>query len=426
MSSFLGLLTFAAGMICYVNLGALFPNLSGPELDTLKILYLLTLGNIILAFPLRPLSCVPGSYMKFIVPGLVSLGLSLFNTLLTVLLLVWGYKAIALTVLGVGIGVASLAWGTYYTIRCLGVRIIFRKPDWKLYREMFTFSFWILLNQLMDLFYWRAGTPILARTAGAQAVTLFTLGISFSQYFMTASTAISGVIAPKIMQMVALDSTEQLTRMMIRVGRLQLALLSVILVSFISCGHDFLHLWVGKTIGDQTGTVWVGAVIVLLPLLVPLTQNTGLAILQALNIHKGRAIILFYPSLLCVILGYFISLYYGTIGMFIGTAISLFIGQVLMINRYYARTAGLDMRRFFRRTYGPLLLPSAVMILAGLGAVALLTLDNWFSFLAFACLLRPPGRGNHLVLSTSTGMNGTCFSAPCKNLIPSRHVTVKN
>ena len=41
-------------------------------------------------------------------------------------------------------------------------------------------------------------------------------------------------------------------------------------------------------------------------------------------------------SLLCVILGYFISLYYGTIGMFIGTAISLFIGQVLMINRYYA------------------------------------------------------------------------------------------
>ena len=35
--------------------------------------------------------------MKYIVPGLVSLGLSLFNTLLTVLLLVWGYKAIALT-----------------------------------------------------------------------------------------------------------------------------------------------------------------------------------------------------------------------------------------------------------------------------------------------------------------------------------------
>lgn len=83
----------------------------------------------------------------------------------------------------------------------------------------------------------------------------------------------------------------------------------------------------------------------------------GLAILQALNIHKGRAIILFYSSLLCVILGYFISLYYGTIGMFIGTAISLFIGQVLMINRYYARTAGLDMRRFFRRTYGPCCCP---------------------------------------------------------------------
>ena len=63
-----------------------------------------------------------GSFRQFL-PGIKPVSythlLSLFNTLLTVLLLVWGYKAIALTVLGVGIGVASLAWGTYYTIRCL-------------------------------------------------------------------------------------------------------------------------------------------------------------------------------------------------------------------------------------------------------------------------------------------------------------------
>lgn len=402
--SFLGLLTFAAGMICYVNLGALFPNLSGPELDTLKILYLLTLGNIILAFPLRPLSCVPGSYMKFIVPGLVSLGLSLFNTLLTVLLLVWGYKAIALTVLGVGIGVASLAWGTYYTIRCLGVRIIFRKPDWKLYREMFTFSFWILLNQLMDLFYWRAGTPILARTAGAQAVTLFTLGISFSQYFMTASTAISGVIAPKIMQMVALDSTkEQLTRMMIRVGRLQLALLSVILVSFISCGHDFLHLWVGKTIGDQTGTVWVGAVIVLLPLLVPLTQNTGLAILQALNIHKGEG---HHPLLLLPALRHPGLLHLPVLRHH---------RNVHRHRHFPVHRPGADdqpLLRPHRRSGHEALLPPHLRAPAaalrrhdpgGAGSGCPANAGQLVLLPGLRLLLRPPGRGNHLVLLPQPG-----------------------
>ncbi|WP_418177668.1 hypothetical protein, partial [Akkermansia sp.] len=135
---------------------------------------------------------------------------------------------------------------------------------------------------------------------------------------------------------------------------------------------------------------------------------------------KGRAIILFYSSLLCVILGYFISLYYGTIGMFIGTAISLFIGQVLMINRYYARTAGLDMRRFFRRTYGPLLLPSAVMILAGLGAVALLTLDNWFSFLAFAFCYGLLAVGTIWFFYLNRDERDM-FLGPLQKLIPSRH-----
>lgn len=82
----------------------------------------------------------------------------------------------------------------------------------------------------------RAGTPIIARTSGAAAVTVFSLGISFSQYFMTASTAISGVIYPKIMHMVAQESTkEQLTDLMIRIGRIQAALLCLILAVFLCC-----------------------------------------------------------------------------------------------------------------------------------------------------------------------------------------------
>lgn len=101
------------------------------------------------------------------------------------------------------------------------------------------------------------------------------------------------------MHMVALDASKKdLTHIMIRVGRIQLFLLSFILISFIGLGENFLSLWVGKSIGDNVRVVWLGAIIILIPLLVPLTQNTGLAILQALNIHRGRAIILFI-LLLC-------------------------------------------------------------------------------------------------------------------------------
>ncbi len=383
--SALGLLTLLVGIVCFFFLGAMFPDLNARQHEALEIMYLLTLGNLILAFPLRPLGCVPGAYLRFIVPGLVSLVLTLLNTALMVLLLFWGYKAIGLTVLSVGMGVLRLLWGLFYTTRILRVRLVFRKPDLPLYRELFTFSLWILLNQLMDLFYWRAGTPILASMSGMAAVTIFTIGISFSQYFMTASTAISGVIGPKIMHMVALDaSKEELTNMMVRVGRLQVVILVLILCGFAVYGETFLRLWVGSSIGAGTWTAWLGALLVLIPLTLPLTQNMGLALLQAMNIHKGRAIILFYSSLICVVLGVVLSHFYGALGMFIGTAISLTIGQGIMINIYYHRKAGLNMFTFFRKTFVPLLLPVALILAIGMGISYFLQVNNWIEFFAQA------------------------------------------
>lgn len=374
----IALITLMAGGICFFHLDALFPKLNAAQHETLEILFLLTLGNMILAIPLRPLGCVPGAYQKFVVPGMVSLSCSLLNTGLTVALLLLGYKAIGLTVLAVGMGILNLLWGLFYTLRILKAKVKFSRPDWLLYRGMFGFSLWIFLNQMMDLFYWQAGSPILANVCGTAAVAIFTLGISFSSYFMTASTAISGVLAPKLMHMVALDaSKEDLTNVMIRAGRLQLFLLTSILLGFTFLGQDFLRLWVGKSMGENVTTVWLGAITVIVPLIIPLTQNTGLAILQALNIHRGRAIILFYSSLVCVVLGYVLSLFLGPIGMFIGTAISLTFGQVIMINLYYKRKAGLLIGTFFLRTYLPMLLPALLLSAAGIALTYLCQVGTW-------------------------------------------------
>ena len=381
--SLIALVTQAAGIACFFHLDALFPKLNTNQQENLKILFLLTLGNMILAIPLRPLGCVPGAYQRFVVPGVVSLCCSLLNTGLTLALLLLGFKAIGLTVAAVGTGILNHLWGVFYTLHTLKVKVKFGKPDWLLFRKMFGFSVWIFLNQIMDLFYWQAGSPILANVCGTAAVSVFTLGISFSTYFMTASTAISGVLAPRLMHMVALDANRQeLTQMMIRAGRLQLFLLTMILMGFIFLGKDFLRLWVGKSVGDNVGTVWLGAAIVIIPLIIPLTQNTGLAILQALSLHRGRAIILFYSSLVCVALGYALSLYSGPIGMFMGTAISLALGQGVMINLYYERKAGLMIGMFFRRTYLPMLWPGIILVVGGIATAGLWQVNSWLDLFA--------------------------------------------
>lgn len=383
----LGFITLIAGLVCYCYLDAIFPKLTPDQLDTLEVLYLLTLSNLALSFPLRPLTSIAGAYLKFTIPGIVNLATSILNAGLTILLLYLGYKAIALTVLSVSLAVAGMIWGVYYSVKILGARLRFSKPDIPLYKEMFGFSFWVFLNQIMDLFYWKAGTPIVTSLAGASAATIFTLGVSFSYNFITASTSISCVFAPKIMHMVALGSTpHQLTELMIKVGRMQLAVLSIILLGFITFGQSFLTLWVGDTVGSDVSTVYIGALCVLIPLVIPLTQNTGLAILQALSIHKGRAIILFYTSITGVIIGYILTSFWGPLGMFIGTAISLFIGQNFLINRYYAKRAKLEIASYFRQTYFPIAPIALVALLLGYATMSMLDLTSWLHFIIAAVI----------------------------------------
>ncbi len=383
--SVLGAVALSAGIVCYFFLPDFFPKLTEAQLGTLDILYLLTLANLILSFPLRPLACVPGAYLKFVVPGLMSLGASLINAGLTVLLLVCGYKSIGLTVMNVGLGGILLLVNLFYAVHFLGVRFKFSRPDWLLYRELLMFSIWILLAQLLDLFYWKAGAPIVARLVGSEAVSLFTLSTSFACYFTTAATAISGVLAPKLMRMVAGGSSdEELTTAMIRIGRMQLALLSAMTLGFAVLGQDFLRLWVGDSIGEGVWTVWVGALVIQIPLLVPLTQNVGFSILQAKSIHRGNTINMFYTSVLCVVSGYLLTVHCGVLGMLIGTGAAFFLGQGVLLNLYYHRRAGLNIPRFFRETYRPAILPAVFLLLAGWGWTQIWSVKNWMDFFVAA------------------------------------------
>lgn len=385
--SVLGLIALGVGFACYCQLESLFPNLQEAQYETLKIIFLLTLSNVVLSIPLRPLGSIPWAYMKFIVPGVINLGGSLLNMTLTVILLLMGYKAIGLTVLGVAIGVLSLLLGAIYVFKYLDVKVLFRRPDMALYRAMFRFSFWVFLGQMMDLFYWQAGTPVVARLCGAAYVPLFTLGVSFANYFMMASTAIANVVAPKLMQMVSVEASgSELTRVLIRAGRMQFVLIALMMLGFIVFGSQFLKLWVGASIGEGVSTVWLGAVIVLLPLVLPLTQSVGIGILQAMCIHKGRSIILFFTSLTCVVMGYLLTLCWGAIGMFIGTGVSLFFGQGIAMNLYYHYRARLDMVRFFRETYWPAIMPVVTLLVMGLAVVRIFPADSWSSFAVLASL----------------------------------------
>lgn len=98
-------------------------------------------------------------------------------------------------------------------------------------------------------------------------------------------TAISGVLLPRATTMVTNNSSDELSELFIKTDRIQYMILSFILVGFILVGKDFIKLWEGDGYSDA----YIIAIIVMLPLTIPLIQTMGINILQDKNMHKFRS-----------------------------------------------------------------------------------------------------------------------------------------
>ena len=180
---------------------------------------------------------------------------------------------------------------------------------------------------------------------------------------MSLSTTMSNVFVPMINRIVAeSDDNGVLTRLMTRVGRYQMVLFWYVYGGFVVLGQYFIHIWAGDANADA---YWL-VLIMTLPVMVPLTQNTGIEIQRAKNRHKVRSLIYVLTAaidiVICLICIPTMS-YWATS---IGYVASVVLGTGLFMNWYYHTRIGLDMVYFWKNmlpTIGLALVVTAVCLL---------------------------------------------------------------
>lgn len=379
----IGIIVLFIGSVLWYELPLIFPKLTPYELDTAKRMFALLVISMAVTLPNAVFSAVQTAYERFVFPRTVVIISGLVRTAVLFILLYLGYKALAIVVVDVVLNFASLLLNLGYAFGVMKIRIRLHIFDVPLLREIFLFSFWIFLNMIMDQLYWKFGQTVLGITSGTAAVAVFAVGIQLTLLFMTLSTAISGVFLPRAAAMDALNvDNEAMTGMMIRVGRVQLLVMGLPLVGFICLGRLFMINWVGP---DYL-PAWTMALIMIIPLLLPLVQNFGISILQAKNRHAARSLIYIVISAVNVAIGYGLSLRYGGIGMAVATALSLILGQGIAINLFYHFKIGLNIPRFFRELCRGLL--PGLLVCGALGyAISLLSGGGWYGFLYKGALI---------------------------------------
>ena len=342
----LGIIAGILGSILVLNIEKLFGNsMSGEELEKAKILMKILTFNLVITFPLSIFGWIITAYEKFIFNKVVNIIRILIMQVIMIPLLIMGYKSIALVTVTTILNIVCLFINMWYCLKKLDVKLKFKGFDFKLLKELFAYSFFIFLNSIIDKINWSSDNFILGTISGTITVAVYAVAQQFNNMYLSFSTAISNVLLPRVAKMEATNSSdEEFTDIFIKTGRIQYIIMALIITGFILFGQYFITMLYGENYKDA----YYMACILMIPVTVPLIQNVGLNIMQAKNKYKFTTIVFLFIAIANIMISIPLAKAYGGIGTSIGTALSLIIGQILIMNIYYQKTIHIDIKKFWK------------------------------------------------------------------------------
>lgn len=342
----IGLLTLVIGSIIYVNVDNIFDtSFTSSEIKKAKIMIAILTLNFAVSFPMSVFGAIIQAYEKFVITKLVALFRTIAIPIGTIPFLIFGFGSIAMVIISSIINISCLVFSMYYCKKNIGIKIQYGKIEKRTVKEILNYSFFVFLGIIIDQIYWNTDQFILGIVAGTIPVAVYAIAMLFIKLYMQLSASISGLFLPRVSIMVAKKVADiELSKMMIKYGRLQFVLISYILGGFTLYGQSFIYLWAGK--GYENAYFIV--LIIMIPLSIPLIQTIGISILYAKNLQGFRSLTLISISIINVIISIPLAREFGGIGTAFATAFTLILGNIFIMNIYYQKKIGLDMISFWK------------------------------------------------------------------------------
>lgn len=333
------------GSIMLMNIHSILGDrLTDSEYETAKVLMALLVLNLAITFPSSVYNCNITAHEKFLFQKLLIVLQNLFSPFLTLPLLIWGYGSIGVVSVTTFLTISVFISNAVFCHKRLCIKFLFRGFKFSLLKEMWAFTFFIFLSQIIDQVNWSVDKFLLGRLIGTTAVAIYGVGGQLNVLYIQFSTSISNVFIPKVNQIVSETKDDnELTRLFIRVGRVQFMLILLLLSGFYIFGKAFIYFWAG-TGYEETYFV---ALLLMTFVTIPLIQNLGIEIQKAKNMHRARSIVYFFIAIANIFISIPLIGRFGPVGAAAGTALALMCGNTLFMNWYYHKKIRLNIIAFW-------------------------------------------------------------------------------
>ncbi len=356
--------------------------LTADELDTAQILMGIMVINTAISFPNIVFKSFITANERFIFQKLLDVLRIVANPFLVIPLLLMGFGSVGLAIGSTIILITMEVANIIFCFRNLNMHFSFKNYDFVVLKEVIIFSSYLFLSMVVNQINLNVDKFILGRIHGTVVVAVYGLATQLEQYYMSLSTAISGVFIPRVNKIVSTSNDNNiLTKLFVRIGRIQFILLSMIASGLIFFGSPFIQMWAGE---DYAGAYPV-VLLLILSSTIALIQNIGIEIQQAKNMHQFRSVTYFIIAIVNVLITIPLATRYEATGAAFGTALSFILGNGLLMNWYYHKKVGLDIILFWKEiaSFIPALIAPTIV---GVIAMNLVDLHNLVFFLLFGLL----------------------------------------
>lgn len=348
--SIIGVIAFLCGLYLAFNLRLVFDEgLSEAELEKARIMMLILAVNLGISFPMTTFTAYINAHERFMFERGVNILKVIISPFVQLPLMLLGYGAVGMTAVIFALNLLLHLAEVIYAVKKLNFRMKFGKWEKGLFKSLFLFSGLIAINLIVDQINNSMDNILLGRFCGTAEVAVYAVGATICNYYSSFSTAVSSVFAPRIHKIVntvrdKLEQNRQLTRLFVKVGRIQYLILALVCSGFVIFGQEFVRLWAGE---GYEASYWV-VLTRMLPGTIPLIQNIGIEVQQAKNLHRFRSYALLTMAIGNLIMTIFLCRRYGAVGAAVGTGLATILGNGIVMNIVYQKVIGISVFSFWK------------------------------------------------------------------------------
>ena len=231
----------------------------------------------------------------------------------------------------------------------LKIGIKFKKFSFKEYKpliiEIVIFSSFIFVNTIVETCNVSLDKILLGALFGTHVVSIYQLGMTYTTYINSISCAMTNNFIPEIHKLSQDNKMYEINQLFTKISIIQIFVLILIVGGFLSCGSEFVTLWIGEEYQD----VYYIALILMASFAFEYSTSLSVEYQRSINKHKFRTIV-YIASLTCNFLITFLLLRFAKtvnpiISCLIGTVFSEIVFKCIVLPCYNQRQLKLNYGR---------------------------------------------------------------------------------